>query len=117
MMPNGPMNGADCGRREFARRNSDSSPRRGPRPIRARVFISYSRKDGAFAERLHGAIIATGFESYLDKDDILPGEPWRKQLEGLILAADAVVIVISPDSVSSEHSGGRLRALWSSTRT
>jgi WD40 repeat protein len=67
-----------------------------------RVFISYSRKDGAFADRLRTALIDHGFEAYLDKQDILPGEPWRARLEGLILAADAVLFVISPDSIGSE---------------
>jgi TIR domain len=42
-----------------------------------RVFISYSRKDGAFAEALRDALIARSFEAYLDKHDIAPGEPWR----------------------------------------
>ena len=75
----------------------------GDQPAKTRVFISYSRKDGAFAEKLRLALIAAGLEAYLDKEDILPGEPWRARLEGLILAADAVVFVISPDSMASEH--------------
>jgi hypothetical protein len=40
-----------------------------------RVFISYSRKDGAFSERLRDALLACAFESYLDKHDIAPREP------------------------------------------
>jgi WD40 repeat protein len=67
-----------------------------------KVFISYSRKDGAFAEKLRSMLLARGFEAFLDKEDILPGEPWRQRLEGLILAADGVVFVISPDSIASE---------------
>ena len=54
----------------------------GDRP--ASVFISYSRKDYAFAEKLRAALIAAGFEAYLDKEDILPGEPWRARLEQLM---------------------------------
>src|ERR1700738_1210765 len=65
-------------------------------------FISYSRVDGAFAERLRSALIARGFEAYLDKEDILPGEPWRERIDGLILAADAIVFVMSPSSITSE---------------
>jgi hypothetical protein len=67
------------------------------------VFISYSRCDGEFAAKLCAALTARGFQSYLDKQDILPGEPWRARLEGLILAADAIVFIISPDSIASEH--------------
>jgi hypothetical protein len=60
--------------------------------VKTPVFISYSRKDYAFAEKLRVALNDLGFQAYLDKEDILPGEPWRARLEGLILAADAVVL-------------------------
>jgi WD40 repeat protein len=69
---------------------------------KTKVFISYSRVDGAFAEKLRAALAARGFEAYLDKADILPGEPWRARIEGLILAADAIVFVMSPSSIASE---------------
>jgi WD40 repeat protein len=72
-------------------------------PKRASVFISYSRKDGPFAEQLREALIDRGFQAYLDREDILPGENWRARLEGLIVAADAVVFIISPDSIASAH--------------
>ena len=67
-----------------------------------RVFISYSRKDSAFADRLAAALRTRGFEAYLDKKDILPGEPWRERLGALILTADAVAFVISSDSMASD---------------
>jgi formylglycine-generating enzyme required for sulfatase activity len=65
------------------------------------VFISYSRKDTETAERLREILNELEFETYLDKHDILPGEPWQERLNRLIEAADAVVFLISPDSVSS----------------
>ncbi len=64
------------------------------------VFISYSRKDGAFAEKLHVGLLARGFDARLDMKDILKGEDWRARLESLILAADVVVFVLSPDSIA-----------------
>ena len=81
----------------------------GPVEPRKSVFISYSRVDGAFAEKLRGALISRGYEAYLDKEDILPGEPWRARIEGLILAADAVVFVMSPSSIASEICGWEVR--------
>ena len=72
-----------------------------PAEQKIKVFISYSRKDLAFAERLVGALNARGFEAYLDKKDIAPGEPWQDRLAQLIRAADTVVFVITPDSVAS----------------
>jgi len=67
-----------------------------------RVFISYSRKDLPFAIRLLSALKKEAFDAYLDKEDIAPGEPWRERLGRLILSADNVVFVVSPDAVASE---------------
>lgn len=78
-----------------------------------KVFISYSRVHVAFAEKLRSALVGRGFEAYLDKEDILAGERWRARIDGLILAADAIVFVMSPSSVASEicQLGG-----WTGTR-
>lgn len=67
----------------------------------AKVFVSYSRKDLAFAQMLVNELAAGGFDAFLDKTDIAPGEPWQERLAGLIAAADTVVFVISPDLVAS----------------
>ncbi len=78
---------------------------------RLKVFISYSRKDSAFAEDLLLALEAAGFDPYLDKHDIVPGEPWEERLDRLIQAADTVVFIISPNSIRSE------RVEWEINRT
>ena len=67
----------------------------------AKVFISYSRKDGGFAEYLVSALSDRHFSAYLDSKDIAPGEAWQQRLGKLILAADAVVFVLSPDAARS----------------
>lgn len=68
---------------------------------RAKVFVSYSRKDLDFAQMLCGELIDRGFDAFLDKTDIAPGEPWKERLAALIAAADTVVYVVSPDSATS----------------
>ena len=70
-----------------------------------KVFVSYSRKDGAFADELVSGLGLCGFEAYLDKHDIAPGEPWEDRLGRLIRDGDTVVFVLSPSSVASEHCG------------
>jgi formylglycine-generating enzyme required for sulfatase activity len=79
--------------------------------IRLKVFISYSRKDGEFAQELLAGLQAAGFEPYLDKHDVAPGEAWEARLGRLIEAADSVVFVISPDAVASK------RCAWEVERT
>jgi hypothetical protein len=69
---------------------------------RAKVFISYSRKDMAFANQLEAALKARGFEPLIDRSEIYAFEEWWKRIEALIVRADTVVFVLSPDSVASE---------------
>ena len=66
---------------------------------KAKVFISYSRKDMAFADRLEAALKVRGFETLIDRSDIYAFEEWWKRVEALIGRADTIVFVISPDAV------------------
>src|ERR1700722_10529357 len=69
---------------------------------KARVFISYSRKDMTFADRLEAGLRARGFEPLIDREEIYAFEEWWKRIEALITRADTVVFLLSPDSVSSD---------------
>jgi hypothetical protein len=77
--------------------------RDGAAPAKLKIFLSYSRTDAAFAQELLEALELLGFDAYLDKEDIAPGEPWEERLSSLIRLADTVVFVISPSSLASEH--------------
>ena len=66
-------------------------------------LLSYSRADEDFARDLLVSLKTCGFEPYLDKLDIAPGEPWEERLERLIQGSDTVVYVVSPDSVRSDR--------------
>jgi TIR domain len=66
---------------------------------RARIFISYSRKDITFADQLDAALKARGFEPLIDRTDIYAFEEWWTRVEALIGRADTVVFVLSPDAV------------------
>lgn len=68
-----------------------------------RVFLSYSRKDAEFAQELLSALELLGFDAFLDKEDIAPGEPWEERLSSLIRSADTVVFIVSPASSISKH--------------
>jgi formylglycine-generating enzyme required for sulfatase activity len=68
----------------------------------ARIFISYSRKDMAFADRLEAALKARGFETLIDRTEIYAFEDWWKRIQTLIGRADTIVFVLSPDAVASD---------------
>jgi formylglycine-generating enzyme required for sulfatase activity len=69
---------------------------------KARIFISYSRKDMAFADRLEAVLKARGFEPLIDRTEIYAFEPWWERIQNLIGHADTVVFVLSPDAVASD---------------
>jgi hypothetical protein len=69
---------------------------------KAKVFISYSRRDMAFADRIEAALKARGFEPLIDRSEIYAFEDWWKRIEALIGRADTVVFVLSPDAVKSD---------------
>ena len=56
-----------------------------------KVFISYSRKDLVFAERIVRALEARGLAPKIDTRDLPKLEDWRRELLGFIREADAVV--------------------------
>lgn len=41
-----------------------------PGQAATRVFISYSRVDGAFADSLRTALIARGYDAWIDREDV-----------------------------------------------
>jgi hypothetical protein len=79
-----------------------SAPGTGQRAS-AKVFISYSRKDTDFADRIEAALKAHGFEVFIDRHEITAPEEWWKRIETLITQADTIVFVLSPDSLASKY--------------
>lgn len=83
---------------------------------RARVFISYSRTDLAFADQLEATLHVAGFEADLDRHSIEGGEDWRQRIGELILAADTVIIVLTAASLLSPVCQWELDEAWKLTK-
>ncbi len=67
----------------------------------ADVFISYSRKDSEFVQRIHGGLVKRNRDIWIDWEDIpLTSNWWREICEG-IEGAETFIFVMSPDSVAS----------------
>ena len=69
---------------------------------KAKIFISYSRKDLAFVDRLEAALKVRGFEPLIDRAEIYAFEDWWKRIEGLIGKADTIIFTLSPEAIASE---------------
>jgi len=79
-----------------------------PAPEWIDVFISYSRRDGDFVRRLHDALTARGKDVWADWEDIPATAAWRERIADGIDSANAVVFVLSPDSVESVECNAEL---------
>ena len=66
------------------------------------VFISYSRSDMVFADRLVAALEARGFKCLIDRRDLEYGEKWQAVLRDFIQQSDTVVFAVSPRSINSQ---------------
>lgn len=71
-------------------------------PFETSVFVSYSRKDRRAVDLLVPILQANGFNVFIDRNDIAPAEVFRERIAQLILSADVVVFVLSPDAVRSQ---------------
>ena len=69
----------------------------------AHIFISYSRVDTLFVDRLDTALTGRGFELLIDRRDIHHFKDWWAEIELLISSSDIVAVVLSPDAVSSPY--------------
>jgi len=81
----------------------------GPQPQRPDAFVSYSRRDGEFVQRLVAALAANGKDLWVDLEDIPKSADWRARIEAGIESAKAVVVVVSPSFVSSHVCGEEMR--------
>ena len=82
--------------------SSDEEPTTGgAEQHRARIFISYSRRDFDFADRVNTALKARNFDTLIDRSDIYALEDWWNRIEALITHADTIVFILSPDAIIS----------------
>lgn len=67
-----------------------------------RAFISYSRRNTNFAERLARDLSDAGVEVWIDFRQIHAGELWKEEIRNGIERSEVIILVLSPDAVSSE---------------
>lgn len=66
-----------------------------------KVFISHSSADKPFVRRLSNAIEASGYQTWLDEKELVPGDPLAKRISEAIDRARVVLVVVSSSSIAS----------------
>jgi hypothetical protein len=67
------------------------------------VFISYSRQDRNFVERLSGALKVAGVQTWIDVDNISAGANFQKEIEKGLLQAQVLLYVASRSGTTSNY--------------
>jgi hypothetical protein len=66
------------------------------------VFISHAREDSDFAENLENRLSQAGVKTWRDTG-IRGGQDWRREIDEGIRKAFALVVIITPESKTSEY--------------
>ena len=67
------------------------------------VFISYSRTDSAFVDRLEATLQSRGFRTWVDRSEMRGGVDWLNQIQDALDQCQAVLVILSPVAVQSEY--------------
>ena len=62
---------------------------------RPRVFLAYAAEDLPTVRRLYSALAAAGFDPWLDKKKLLPGQNWPRSIETAIETSDFFIACFS----------------------
>jgi len=66
------------------------------------VFISYSRKDLDFVERMAKDLEAAGLDVWYDLSGLDGGTRWGREIQSAIQQSQCFIVVLSPNSVESD---------------
>lgn len=69
------------------------------RPSVSKIFISYAREDIEVAKRLHRELSVRGYGTWVDFEDLAPGESWKERVRSAIHTCSHFVLLLSSNSV------------------
>jgi hypothetical protein len=72
------------------------------------VFFIYSRKDLAIAKELSSFLRESGFAPWLDVEQLVPGQVWRKAVVKAMQESGVAVVLLSDNMNSSKESQAEL---------
>jgi tetratricopeptide (TPR) repeat protein len=67
------------------------------------IFISYSRTDSDFADRLQADLLARNFDAWVDRHEIVGSQNWQDEIEKAIQTCDVMLMILSPKALESEY--------------
>lgn len=74
------------------------------------TFVSYSRHDQAFVERLVADLRLHGVDIWIDRENILPGTNWSSEIAAALSRSTTLLYIITPNSLRSKWMSDELGA-------
>lgn len=68
-----------------------------------KLFLSYSRTDEAFVQRLTNNLLKQKIDVWLDVIHLVPGKSWARQIGEALDSCQLMLVVLSPASVASDN--------------
>jgi CheY-like chemotaxis protein len=68
-------------------------------PIGHDVFLSHNSTDKPTIEELARHLVEAGIRPWLDKWNLVPGEPWQEAIEGALDACQTVAVFLGPSGI------------------
>jgi TIR domain len=65
-----------------------------------RIFLSYAREDEAQVSGVYRRLLDAGFEVWMDKINLLPGQRWQQEIPLAIRNSDFILIFFSKNSIT-----------------
>ena len=66
-----------------------------------KIFLSHSMSDRPLARNIAQGLVDLGFVVWFDEWDLQPGENWAKAVGKALESADAMVVLVTPDSMQT----------------
>jgi hypothetical protein len=73
------------------------------KPEGLKVFLSYAKRDDKLAQALRAELEKGGFEVWDPAAKLSPGDNWGLELGKGLRDAEAMVVLLSPAALASEH--------------
>ncbi len=71
--------------------------------MKPNIFMSYSRREVGFVDDLTHRLEKEDFKVWLDYRTLVPGTPWKAQIDAGLKGADTVILVVSKESMASKY--------------
>lgn len=66
------------------------------------IFISYSQRDSVFVDKMAKNLVTAKHHVWVDRWEMALGDSLTRKIEGALTGADAILVILSKNSVESE---------------